>query len=64
MPIGKATHQTKNSVVTEITMVRFMRDQISSLTGLFQSKDWPKSPRSTMPLIHFQYWTIQGWSRP
>ncbi len=41
-----------------------MRSQISSLTGRPHSNEKPKSPRSRMPLIHFQYWTISGSSRP
>ena len=46
------------------TSVSAIRSQIRPLTGCCHSNDRPKSPRRTMPLIHFQYCTSIGWSRP
>ena len=37
--------------------VQPMRSQIRSVTGSFHSIESPKSPRRTIPEIHFQYWT-------
>ena len=53
--MGMATTQMKASVKSEMTMVRASRSPIKSLTGLFHSKESPKSPLVMMPLIHFQY---------
>ena len=64
MPIGSARPQVASRVEKVSTSVSAMRSQISSLTGCCHSKLRPKSPRRMMPLIHFQYWTIIGWSRP
>ena len=60
MPIGKATSQVTIRVTPESRTVRPKRSHISSETGLFHSKDSPKSPRKRMPEIQSQYWTYQG----
>ena len=49
--------QPSRIVVAVRNSVQPSRSQMRSETGSFHSIERPKSPRKTMPEIHFQYWT-------
>ncbi|MNY70903.1 hypothetical protein D3C86_2091280 [compost metagenome] len=60
MPMGRETAQTSTSAAKEMASVEPMRDQMTSETGWFHSKEKPKSPRVRMPSIHLPYCTQTG----
>ena len=64
MPAGTAIIQLNSSEQTPRAMVSGSRFDSSDDTARLYSKDWPKSRWKTMPLIHFQYCTMNGWPSP
>ena len=63
IPMGMASVQVKNIVRRPKVIVSGKRSLIRSFTDCRKKRELPKS-HLTNPLIHLQYCTYMGWSRP